>query len=189
MLDLTTARAPFRPPWPQQPSGSVTLSIAPLARRCVVRGEAACVPAGRAFGLELPRTPLQVARLGTKAALWLGPDEWLLIDESEMQSAEGFASIRATLTGTAASVVDVSERQIGLRVAGANAAQLLNVFVPIDLALLVFPIDAAARTIFEKSEIVLWRQAETVFHIEVWRSFAPYVSELMTTVQAELAAT
>jgi sarcosine oxidase subunit gamma len=33
----------------------------------------------------------------------------------------------------------------------------------------------AARTMFLKTEIVLWRQAETRFHVEVWRSFAPYL--------------
>jgi sarcosine oxidase, subunit gamma len=31
------------------------------------------------------------------------------------------------------------------------------------------------RTIFEKAEIILWRTGEQSFHIEVWRSFAPYV--------------
>ena len=34
----------------------------------------------------------------------------------------------------------------------------------------------ATRTLYDKAEIVLWRRAETRFHIEVWRSFAPHVA-------------
>ncbi len=34
----------------------------------------------------------------------------------------------------------------------------------------------ATRTIFDKAEIVLWRRAATTFHVEVWRSFAPYLA-------------
>jgi sarcosine oxidase subunit gamma len=43
------------------------------------------------------------------------------------------------------------------------------------------------RTLFEKSEIVLWRTAPDTFHIEVWRSFAPYVTALLAEVARERA--
>ena len=33
----------------------------------------------------------------------------------------------------------------------------------------------ATRTLYEKAEIVLRRRAQTSFHVEVWRSFAPHV--------------
>ena len=39
-----------------------------------------------------------------------------------------------------------------------------------------FPIGMATRTMFDKAEIVLWRRAATTFHVEVWRSFAPYLA-------------
>jgi sarcosine oxidase, subunit gamma len=35
------------------------------------------------------------------------------------------------------------------------------------------------RTIFAKAEIVLWRRAKDSFRVEVWRSFAPYVSDFL----------
>jgi sarcosine oxidase, subunit gamma len=43
----------------------------------------------------------------------------------------------------------------------------------------------ATRTIFEKAEIVLWRTGPETFHVEVWRSFAPYVWDLMDAVRHE----
>ena len=35
--------------------------------------------AGRAFGVVLPRQACSTANKGVRAALWIGPDEWLLI--------------------------------------------------------------------------------------------------------------
>jgi sarcosine oxidase, subunit gamma len=37
----------------------------------------------------------------------------------------------------------------------------------------------ATRTLFDKAEIVLCRRAQTTFHVEVWRSFAPHVAALL----------
>jgi sarcosine oxidase subunit gamma len=33
----------------------------------------------------------------------------------------------------------------------------------------------ATLTLFDKAEIVLWRRAPATFHLEVWRSFSPYL--------------
>jgi sarcosine oxidase, subunit gamma len=30
--------------------------------------------------------------------------------------------------------------------------------------------------VFDKVEMVLWRRAQAAFHIELWRSFAPYLA-------------
>jgi sarcosine oxidase subunit gamma len=46
---------------------------------------------------------------------------------------------------------------------------------PLDLSAQAFPVGMVARTLFHKAEIVLWRREEG-FHLEVWRSFAPYVA-------------
>ena len=34
----------------------------------------------------------------------------------------------------------------------------------------------ATRTLFDKVEIVLWRRAEATFHVDIWRSFAPFLA-------------
>jgi sarcosine oxidase subunit gamma len=35
------------------------------------------------------------------------------------------------------------------------------------------------RTMLAKAEVVLWRPAAEEFHLEVWRSFAPYVTQFL----------
>jgi sarcosine oxidase subunit gamma len=44
------------------------------------------------------------------------------------------------------------------------------------------------RTVFAKAEIVLWRTSAEVFHLEVWRSFATYVVELLREIDREPVA-
>jgi sarcosine oxidase subunit gamma len=106
--------------------------------------------------------------------LWLGPDEWLLLADGADAATVGEV-LESVLDGTAHSLVDVSHRQIGLTASGPAAARVLNAGCPLDLDLKAFPVGMATRTVLDKVEIVLWRRAETTFHIEIWRSFAPYL--------------
>jgi heterotetrameric sarcosine oxidase gamma subunit len=73
----------------------------------------------------------------------------------------------------AGSIVDVSDRTIGIRINGPHAAWCLNAFCALDLD--DFPPTASTRTLLGKAEIILWRLGETEFHIETARSLAPYV--------------
>jgi sarcosine oxidase subunit gamma len=152
-----------------------TLAETPPAARFILRGvEAVRVACGMVFGAEPPSRP-GVAGEGERAALWLGPDEWLLIADNA--DAGTIAELlESVLEGTAHSLVDVSHRQIGLIASGPAAARVVNAGCPLDLSLKAFPVGFVSRTLFDKAEIVLWRRAETTFHIDVWRSFAPYLA-------------
>jgi sarcosine oxidase, subunit gamma len=160
--------------WPR-----FALSEAPPAARFILRGgEGARVACGIAFGAEPP------VRLGPagegpgRAALWLGPDEWLMIADGADPAPLG-ETLESVLDGTAHSLVDVSHRQIGLIASGLAAARILTAGCPLDLDLAAFPLGMATRTLFDKAEIVLWRRAATTFHVEVWRSFAPHVAAFL----------
>ncbi len=87
--------------------------------------------------------------------------------------------------GRAYSLVDVSHRQVGLDIHGQHAQWLLEAQCPLPLDLRGFPVGMCTRTLFGKAEIVLWRTAEQAFRIEVWRSFAPYVVELLREIERE----
>ena len=152
------------------------LAEAPPAARFILRGgEAVRVACGMVFGAEL-LTRLGPAGEGAgRRALWLGPDEWLLIADGADATDIGDV-LESVLDGTAHSLVDVSHRQIGLIANGPAAARVLNAGCPLDLDLKAFPVGFATRTLFDKVEIVLWRRAETTLHIEIWRSFAPYLA-------------
>ncbi len=152
-----------------------TLLEAAAASRFILRGaEAVRVAGGMAFGVEPPSRLGPAGESEGRAALWLGPDEWLLIADGA-DAADIVAMLESVLEGTAHSLVDVSHRQIGLIASGPAAARVLNAGCPLDLDLKAFPVGFATRTLFDKVEIVLWRRAETSFHIEIWRSFAPFL--------------
>ncbi len=152
------------------------LSEAPYAARFILRGgEAVRVACGMAFGADLPAALGVAGEGGKRVALWLGPDEWLLIADSA-DAPNIVETLESVLEGTAHSLVDVSHRQIGLVASGPAAARVLNAGCPLDLGLRAFPVGFATRTVFDKVEIVLWRRAEATFHIEIWRSFASYLA-------------
>jgi sarcosine oxidase subunit gamma len=152
-----------------------TLAEAPPAARFILRGaEAVRVACGMVFGAEPPSRLGSAGKSEGRSALWLGPDEWLLIADNADAAGIG-GVLESVLEGTAHSLVDVSHRQIGLIASGPAAARVLNAGCPLDLDPHAFPVGLATRTLFDKIEIVLWRHAETTFHIEIWRSFAPYL--------------
>lgn len=156
----------------------------PLARY-VFRGNAtARAAASAAFGVELPTAACRAAAAGARAALWLGPDEWLLLAPDEERAATG-AALQAALSAVPHSLVDVSHRQVGVAVLGARAEWLLESNCPLPLNLRDFPVGMCTRTVFAKTEIVLWREAPERFHVEVWRSFSQYLVGLLREVADE----
>ncbi|MET3599059.1 sarcosine oxidase subunit gamma [Martelella mangrovi] len=156
-------------------SGLARLTVAAPASRLSLRaGEDALQALGAALELDLPVAPLTASGDNGRYAFWLGPDEWLVIDENDgdlMQRLRGVEVLH--------SAVDVSHRNIAVMVDGPGAAEVLNAACPMDLRLDKFPVGKVARTVLGKAEIVLFRQAETAFRLECWRSFAPYVFGLL----------
>lgn len=95
----------------------------------------------------------------------LGPDEWyaVLPEGTTLPKGEGLP----------VSVVDVSSRALGFVLEGPGALAVLSSGCPLDLAKLA--VGRATRTVFETFEIVVWREAEDRWHVEVWRSFATWL--------------
>ena len=155
---------------------STAVHVLPPARRYVLRGGVDVRSAAeRALGFSVPAAPCRATLDGEQAALWLGPDEWLLIGP-EAPAAGPESALRAALAPLAHSLVDVSHRQCALSVAGPQAATLLAAGCPLDLDASAFPVGMCTRTMLAKAEIVLWRTGAQLFRLEVWRSFVAYVS-------------
>jgi sarcosine oxidase subunit gamma len=173
MADLSTVRqSPSL-----VPSGAVLLL--PPASRFVLRGTPAVMAAaGAAVGLNISDSACRSARAGERAALWMGPDEQLLL--APVTDGDVIArQLGAALTALPHSLVDVSHRQIALEVSGPQAQNVLNAGCPLDLHLESFPVGACTRTVLGKCDIVLWRTGASTFHVEVWRSFADYASRFL----------
>lgn len=169
------------------PSGGVTLAPLTPAARFILRARPAAQHAAAApLGVALPATPCRSAEAGARAALWLGPDEWLLLAPVS-ESAELQAGLAAALAGLPHSLVDVSHRQSGFTVAGPEAAATLNGACPLDLDPAAFPIGMCTRTVFGKAQIVLWRTGAEAFRVEAWRSFLPYVWGTMSEAAREFS--
>jgi sarcosine oxidase subunit gamma len=153
----------------------VELRLLPPATRFVLQGGAAARGlAGEAFGVPLPESACRAHSRDARAALWLGPDERLLLAPAGEQEALA-AGFESALAGVAHSLVDVSQRQIALLVSGPHASAALNTGCPLDLDLSAFPPGMCTRTLLGKAEIVLWRRNAAEYHLEVWRSFSDYV--------------
>jgi sarcosine oxidase subunit gamma len=158
---------------------SAMVAALPPATRLVLRGaEAARAAAGPAFGPGLPAIACRAASQDERTALWLGPDEWLLIAPQADGEAVA-AALAAALGGLAHSLVDVSHRQGALTVSGPRATTLLVAGCPLDLDTHAFPPGMCTRTMLAKAEVVLWRIDAERFRVEVWRSFLGYVSAFL----------
>jgi sarcosine oxidase subunit gamma len=134
--------------------------------------------AGAAVGLKIADKACASTTQGQRAALWLGPDEQLvLVPVADGDAVAG--ALREALTALPHSLVDVSHRQIAIEVSGSMAQNVLNAGCPLDLHITAFPVGMCTRTILGKCDIVLWRTGAETFHVEVWRSFAAYASQFL----------
>lgn len=153
----------------------------PFAHRWSLRVDVADLPAiAEAWG-PMPARILTSKAEQDRAALMLGPDEWLLI----AQTADAVNTLAKA--GPALSLVDVSQRSRCIETLGPGAADLLNAGVPLDLADAAFPPGMATRTILAKAEIILWRPGpDRLWHIDYWRSFGDYVERFLAQAAAGL---
>jgi sarcosine oxidase, subunit gamma len=131
-----------------------------------------------ALGVALPLTPNTVA-LGRddRRALWLGPDEWLVV-ASDGQAAALEQSIRSGFAGAFASIVDVSASRTVLHLRGSAARDVLAHGIPIDVDPRRFPSGSCAQTLLAKSPVIIERRNDgEAFHLFVPNSFASYVAD------------
>jgi sarcosine oxidase, subunit gamma len=149
-------------------------ALAP-ATRFILQGAAAVrAAAGPAFGVALPDQACRAHAQGGRAALWLGPDEWLLLAPAGEELAIQ-AALEDALAALPHSLVDVTHRQVALAVNGPRARDLLASGCALDLDAEAYPVNSCTRTLLAKAEVVVWRQSAEEYHLEVGRSFAGYV--------------
>jgi len=186
MLEAATRSLPAVP-------AAEWLKAIPPALRFILHADAGVRrSAAPAWGVRFAEEPCRALVEGTRATLWLGPDEYLLlgradgsdadIAESELVAAE---AIERALGDMPHALVNISHRQFGLEVSGPHAATILNGACPLDLDLGEFPVGMCTRTVLAKADIVLWRTGDDAFHLEVWRSFSGYVTGLLGEIARE----
>jgi sarcosine oxidase subunit gamma len=167
-------------------NSAAVATVCPPAMRFILRGgPEAATHVGSAFGAAAPLEPLRSVTSGSRSALWMGPDEWLLLAEDAPPALGG--ALETALASVPHALVDVSHRQSAIELSGRGAVRLLNAGVPLDLDLSAFPVGMVARTLMTKAEIVLWRRAAELFRVEFSRSFGPYVIAILTQAASDQA--
>ncbi|UUU20431.1 sarcosine oxidase subunit gamma [Streptomyces sp. DSM 40750] len=169
--------------------GAVRLAELPFLTQLDVRLDAKGAAAdaiGLALDLQLPLEPNTVVRAGELAALWLGPDEWLLVGppggERDLESR-----IRTAAADEPVSVTDVSAQRTTLLVAGPRARDLLAHGCALDLHPRAFGAGRCAQTTLGRTQIVLVARDEpgAGFWVLVRSSFAGYLADWLLDAAAE----
>lgn len=132
----------------------------------------------------LPLEPNTAWESGSRAALWLGPDEWLLIGPPDA-GPWIVEEVGAALRGTHHSVVDVSASRVALELRGLGVRELLSKGCSIDLHPRVWTAGSCAQTVLGKAPVIL-HERDGATRILVRTSFADYLKEWFAASGAPL---
>lgn len=162
----------------------VAVATLPPAARISLRAPAESVAAlSKALGVALPTQPKTSASTNSRHALWLGPNEWLVIDDAGADLLALCGKVKQLH-----SAVGISHRNVGISVTGVHCEDTLSAGCPQNLSLAAFPVGACSRTILGKVEVVIYRTGEDAFRVECWRSFSDYVWDFLTSAASDTAA-
>lgn len=108
-------------------------------------------------------------------ALWLGPDEWLIVAPAGVEQSLT-ATLKERLKGHHAAVVDVTETRTIIAVAGERARDLLAKGCTLDLHPRAFQAGSCAQTGLARTAVLIHLvDAAPSFEIHVARSFADHL--------------
>ena len=117
--------------------------------------------------------------------LWLGPNEWLIVDENENFNSKLISQLDNINNQEEPSVTDVSENRTIIRIAGKNINTLLGKFIVLDLDKNLENESSVVQTLFVKVPIILIRNHgnsnNQIPEIDLYtnRSHANYVYNLL----------
>jgi sarcosine oxidase subunit gamma len=128
----------------------------------------------------LPLEPNTAFDNGRRAALWLGPDEWLIMGPPGA-TAEIVRELEAAFAHVDRSVIDVSANRVAIELTGAGRFDLLAHVCSLDLDPRVWATGRCAQTLLGRAQVVLQERTQTT-GILVRPSFADYVVDLLLAV-------
>ncbi len=151
--------------------GEVVLEHVPFLAQVDLRLDPA--DAGRA-PYPLPLAPNTAWQEGPRAALWLGPDEWLVLGPPTA-GGEIVAELQSALGGVSSSVIDVSANRVALEISGPRAKETLSKGCSLDLDPRGgWAVGRCAQTLLARVPVILHERPETT-GVLVRPSFAEYL--------------
>jgi sarcosine oxidase subunit gamma len=140
-----------------------------------IRGKADSDAVKAAIGVALPGEANTVAEGNNLCALWLGPDEWLIVGPPNAEKAIE-ESLNDALAGASVGIVDVTEGRTTLRVSGSMARDVIAMGCPLDLHPRVFAPGQCAQSFISRSPILIHQIDDApTFDIYIERSQSDYL--------------
>lgn len=195
MLDMTTrprigalARL-FSGAEPQAAAGPLTLHEMSVPGQINLRGDpndpAFLDGVARELGCGLPLTPNTAATGEGITALWLGPDEWLVIVAPGEEGTLA-AHLTAALARRHCAVTDVSGNRALIRLSGVPAREVLAKGCSLDLHPEKFVAGHCAQTLVARAGVILHQRDDApTFDLIPRRSFAEYLWRWLEDAMAE----
>ncbi|MGH8029326.1 MAG: sarcosine oxidase subunit gamma [Arenimonas sp.] len=147
--------------------------------------EAFVKAAKAALKFFLPTAANTVEGKRERYALWLGPDEWLVIAAPDTE-ARLVAGLGKALKGVAAAVTDVSDGRTVIRLHGERVRDLLAKGCGLDLHPRAFGPGRCAQTRLAKANVILHQLDDApTFDVYVERSFADYLWRMIEDAALE----
>lgn len=162
---------------PNPEGGAAGLSIARVTGKSLINLRADDKTKARLetlFGVALPSQPNKMAVIGTRRALWLGPDETLLMIE-ETQLAEFMLSLKATLADTHYAATQLSDALAVFRLGGARHLDVLAKGCALDLHPDSFTSGDCAQSLLSHAAITLAADNDDSLLLFCRTSFSDYI--------------
>jgi heterotetrameric sarcosine oxidase gamma subunit len=149
-------------------------------------GSAACGRVAEVLGAPLPESCGAVSISGPHAALWLGPDEWLVVSTAEAGPLS--EALTEALGGDPGAVVDMSANRTTLELSGPSARLALEKGTPVDLHPRSFGPGQAVTTTLGPVPLLLWQTDAATYRLLPRSSFADYVARWLLDALTEYAS-
>jgi sarcosine oxidase subunit gamma len=171
--------------------GAVALKLLPVNTQIDLRGN----PGDRQFtdgvrtaiGFDLPRESNRAATASERTALWLSPDQWLILAPFAERVAV-LDKLRSSLAGQHVSIVDVSANRVVLELAGPKARETIAKGCGLDLHPRVFGPGHCAQSLVARSQALIWQTDDApTYRLLVRPSFAGYVADFLIDAMREYA--
>lgn len=142
-----------------------------------------------ALGVALPRRAGQTTGDADGVhALWLGPDEFLVVDASRRQLPGEADAAAAALGDRPGQVLDHSANRTTLELAGPSARAVLEKGCPFDLRDAALPVGAAVVTTLALVPVLLHRVGNDSYRVSPRSSFARFVAAWLVDAMTEFGS-
>jgi sarcosine oxidase subunit gamma len=127
-----------------------------------------------------------------RSALWLGPDEWLVVGPDGDAAGLAGLLVEAVADGPG-SVVEVSANRDTLVISGPRARELLEKGCTLDLHPRSFRAGQCAQTTFARGHVLIWQTADEerpggpVYRLLFRGSFGNYFADWLTDAAVEFS--